>query len=66
MDMLVELISTVGFPVVACGALFWFVNKQEERRTEELEGMRNALNENTQILTALKELINMIVNKDGE
>ena len=66
MDMLVELISTVGFPVVACGALFWFVNKQEERRTEELEGMRNALNENTQILTALKELINMIVNKDNE
>ena len=65
METIVEIVSTLGFPIVACGALFWFVNKQEERRTEELEGMRNALNENTSILTSLKELIQIIITKNG-
>lgn len=62
-DVIGHLISTYGFPIVACGALFWFVNKQEERRSEEIESMRNTISENTTILTSLKELIQMIINK---
>ncbi len=63
-DVIGHLISIYGFPIVACGALFWFVNKQEERRSEEIESMRNTISENTTILTSLKELIQMIIKKD--
>lgn len=65
LELLTSIVSTLGFPIVACGGLFWFVNKQEERRREEMDQMSNALNENTSVLASLKELIQVIINKDN-
>lgn len=62
-NAIMQAITTLGFPIVACGALFWYVNKQEERRKDEVEGLKEALNENSKILTALKDLINLMLNK---
>lgn len=39
-------ISTVGFPIVCCGALFWFMNKTQKENTE-------ALNNNTLVMQRL-------------
>lgn len=64
-EIITQIITSLGFPIVACGALFWFVNKQEERRREELESMRVSLNENTSVLSSLKELIQIIINKEA-
>ena len=60
-----QLVASLGFPVVAAGALFWFINKQEERHKEELDGVRKTLEENTSVLASLKELIQIIVNKES-
>ena len=59
-----HLITSLGFPIVASGALFWFINKQEERHKEEMDGVRKTLEENTSVLSSLKELIQIIINKD--
>jgi len=59
-----QLIASVGFPIVACGALFWFINKQDERHKEEMDGVRKSLEENTSVLLALKELIGTLINKE--
>lgn len=64
-EIITQIITSLGFPIVACGALFWFVNKQEERRREELESMRVSLNENTSVLSSLKELIQIIINREA-
>ncbi len=61
-----QLIASLGFPIVACGAMFWMVNKQEERHTEEVSSLRNTIEENTQVLSSLKELIQIIVNRDAK
>ena len=29
-----QLIASLGFPIVACCAMFWMVNKNEERHTD--------------------------------
>lgn len=50
-----QLISNLGFPIVACGALFWYMNRQEERHREEQEALRGSLDKNTDILTRLYE-----------
>lgn len=50
-----QLISNLGFPIVACGALFWYMNRQEERHREEQEALRVSLDKNTDILTRLYE-----------
>lgn len=60
-----QLIATLGFPIVACGALFWLVNKQDERHKEEMTGLRKTIEDNTNVLSSLKELIQIVVNKES-
>ena len=60
-----QLVASLGFPIVACGAMFWMVNKQEERHKEEMDGMRKTIEDNTNVLASLKELIQIIVNKES-
>lgn len=52
-DIISNLISSVGFPIAVCIALFWKLNRDEERHTEELSKMTEAINNNTQAITEL-------------
>lgn len=62
-DIIINAISTLGFPIVVCAALFWYVNKQNENHKEEITALRTTIQENTTILHELKELIKMIAEK---
>lgn len=62
LDTVVSLISTVGFPICCCIALFYYMTKQREEHKEEVEKMTEALNNNT---IALKKLeIKLGVDED--
>lgn len=50
-----QIISTLGFPIAACIALFWKMNKQDETHREETESLRKTIENNTLILTKLYE-----------
>lgn len=50
-----QLISTYGFPIVACGALFWFI-------TKEYREMRKIIENNTAVLLRILEHI----KKEGD
>lgn len=54
---IVSIISTVGFPIVACGAMFWKINKQDTQHKEEMITLAKAIDNNTMALTAMKEVI---------
>lgn len=56
-NIIMQAISTVGFPICACGALFWMINKQDESHKEEINSLRAVLEANTQALTELKDMI---------
>ena len=60
-----QLIASLGFPIVASGALFWFINKQEDRHKEEIASMRKTVEENTTVLSSLKDLIQILINKES-
>ena len=60
----VQLISSVGFPIVACLGMGWYVKYQTDSYKEEVKDMRKehkdeiakitqALNNNTQAVTKL-------------
>lgn len=51
------LVSSLGFPIVACGALFWSNLKTSEHYTTTIEEMRKAIEDNT-IVT--KQLIDKL------
>ena len=60
-----QLIASLGFPIVACCAMFCMVNKNEERHKDEIGDLRKTIEDNTSVLTSLKELIQIIVNKES-
>lgn len=48
-----QLISSVGFPIAACVALFWQMNKESTQHKEEMDALKESLNQNTLAITKL-------------
>ena len=44
-NAIISLVGTLGFPIVMCGALFWYMIKQNEQHSTESREMRDAINE---------------------
>ena len=51
------LIGTVGFPIAASVGLFWYLSKEQKNHKEEMDALRQSLNDNTVVLSELKILI---------
>ena len=63
-DMIINFISTLGFPIVVCCALFWWVNKQAEAHKEEIDSLRTTIQDNTTLLHEVKELISALIQRE--
>lgn len=48
-----NLVSTLGFPIVACGALFWSNLKTSDHYTTTIEEMRKTIEDNTLVTKQL-------------
>lgn len=62
-DAFINMVSTLGFPIVVAAALFWYINKKDENHKEEINSLRSSLDRNTSILEELKTLINVITEQ---
>ena len=54
-NALIQLVGSLGFPIVTSGALFWYIVKSNEQHKEEMNKMSEALNNNTSALVKLTE-----------
>lgn len=54
------LIGSLGFPIVMCLLLYYRMDKQDENHKTEMEKITEALNNNTQALTAIATKISTI------
>ena len=57
---IIQAVSTLGFPIVMCAVLLYYLNLERESHKEEMESMRGALDRNTAIMTELKEMLTVI------
>lgn len=58
---IITLVSNLGFPVVVCIALFYYMNKQQDRHNSETDKLSETVQQNTQVLTELCTLIKTLV-----
>lgn len=58
-----QLIGTLGFPIVACCAVFWYLQKESENHKQEMNSMRDAVNANTSVIAELKMIMQQLVDK---
>lgn len=56
-DELTQLINGVGFPIVACGGLFWMLNNTFKELRDTLNKVCNALDKMNERLDRLEEKI---------
>lgn len=54
-NTIIQLVGSLGFPVVMCGALFWRMVKSDEQHKAEMDKLSEALNNNTIALTKLSD-----------
>lgn len=57
-----QLISSVGFPIAACVALFWQMNRENTQHKEEMDALKESLNQNT---LAITKLVLFMQEKEG-
>lgn len=55
---IITAISTLGFPICMCAALFWYMIDQNKKHSEESASMREAI-------TDLKIAITQLTDKIG-
>ena len=60
-DSIIQLISDVGFPVAVCIALFFYMEKQNERHQQEIDKLNETVQSNTKVLTELCTLIKTLI-----
>lgn len=65
MEPLLEILGSYAFPIVACAALFWkmdkdqrqtqeYMNKRDELHREEINSLRESLDNNTRVIVKLE------------
>lgn len=50
---LIQIVGSLGFPIAACIAVFWYLMKESENHKEEVNKLSEALQNNTIALTKL-------------
>ena len=56
------LISTIGFPIVAAGAMFWKVNQQDKTHKEKMDNLTQVIQTNTVALQRLSDVVEDKIN----
>lgn len=62
-NAIISLVGTLGFPIVMCGALFWYMIKQNEQHSTESRDMRDAVND---LKIAIVELTDRLKENKNE
>lgn len=55
MDIIMQAISTVGFPIAMCIYLIYSGKKRDEKYTQCIEDLRKTVENNTIVITTIKD-----------
>ena len=55
------LISQLGFPIACCCVLGWYIYHLEEIHRKEVDGLRETIENNTEILSTLVNKLNEVL-----
>lgn len=58
---ILDSVGTVGFPIVMCLVLLYYMKQENEKHDKEVQHLTDTINANTQVLTELCTLIKTLV-----
>lgn len=64
LQAVMQVISTIGFPIAICLILLWFIKDILEKHKEETNKFTESLNNNTLVLQRVCDMLS--VKRDGD
>ena len=62
-NVIAQMITSVGFPIAMCLALAWYVKYQQDENKKTLENLTTVLNNNTIAITKISEKLEGMNNE---
>lgn len=62
-ELIINAVSTLGFPIIVAAALFWYITKKDEQHRDEMNSLKESLDKNSSVLDELKGLITYLVGE---
>lgn len=62
MDIFIQAVQTVGFPIVMCFVMFRYMEKSDDKREEQNLALTKAVNNNTIVMTKLVAKFDMDID----
>lgn len=57
LDVIMQVVSTVGFPVAMSLVLLWFLKTEQENHKTEMMALKDVIAKNNEVLVSLKQLL---------
>lgn len=64
-NAIMSAISTVGFPIAACGVMFWYMNKERESHQQETKELTSAISALQSTIQQNTSLLERVMDKLG-
>lgn len=55
-NFIINSIGAVGFPIVMCLIIFWYLNEERKSHKEEMDTLSKTIEENTKAIVELQDL----------
>lgn len=65
-DTITTLISSLGFPIVVCVALGWYIVYRDKQTNAEIESLKETIENNTLVIQKLTDKIDYINSHSNE
>lgn len=62
-NVIMQLISNMGFPIVCCGALFYYIVKKDRQHLDEVGNLSRVVESNTLIIQKLVDSLERMGDK---
>lgn len=59
-----QLIGSYGFPIVACGALFWYIVKEQRETRAVLDELKEIIQNNTNMTKQFFDLVKEVTRNE--
>lgn len=69
-NAIASLVGSLGFPIVCCGAMFWYLNKTMKEFSEKIENnlkeLSKSIQDNTDATTKLVTTVEVLTRLGGD
>jgi hypothetical protein len=62
-NTITQIVSTVGFPIAACIYMVWYSDKLDKRHSEEIEKLRQSLDNNTRVMQRICNKLDLDIDE---